>query len=81
MEDALADLGYEVGSEVTYVVERDEVAANRSLTTTIALLGFVIVATSMVGSWRRMRRSSAPKYRYRKRVPRYSSRAGPPALS
>lgn len=49
VEDALADLGYEVGSEVTYVVERDEVAANRSLTTTIALLGFVIVATSMVG--------------------------------
>jgi putative ABC transport system permease protein len=49
VEDALAGLGYEVGSEVTYVAERDEVAANRSLTTTIALLGFVIVATSMVG--------------------------------
>ena len=49
VEDALAALGYEVGGEVTYVAERDEVAANRSLTTTIALLGFVIVATSMVG--------------------------------
>ncbi|HRE00759.1 MAG TPA: ABC transporter permease, partial [Ilumatobacteraceae bacterium] len=49
VEDALAGLGFEVRSEVTYVAERDEVAANRSLTTTIALLGFVIVATSMVG--------------------------------
>jgi putative ABC transport system permease protein len=49
VEDALATLGYEVGTEVTYVAERDDVAANRSLTTTIALLGFVIVATSMVG--------------------------------
>lgn len=49
VEDALAGLGYEVGSEVTYVAVRDEVAANRSLTTTITLLGFVIVATSMVG--------------------------------
>ncbi len=49
VEDALVALGYEVGGEVTYVAERDEVAANRSLTTTIALLGFVIVATSMVG--------------------------------
>ena len=36
-------------SEITYVAERDEVAANRSLTTSIAVLGFVIVAMSMVG--------------------------------
>jgi putative ABC transport system permease protein len=49
VEDRLAALGYEVASEITYVAERDEVAANRSLTTTIALLGFVIVAMSMVG--------------------------------
>jgi putative ABC transport system permease protein len=49
VEDRLVALGYEVGTEVTYVAERDEVAANRSLTTTIGLLGFVIVAMSMVG--------------------------------
>jgi ABC-type lipoprotein release transport system permease subunit len=49
LEDRLAQLGYEVTSEITYVAERDEVAANRSLTTTIAVLGFVIVAMSMVG--------------------------------
>jgi putative ABC transport system permease protein len=49
LEDRLAALGHEVTSEITYVAERDEVAANRSLTTTIAVLGFVIVAMSMVG--------------------------------
>jgi putative ABC transport system permease protein len=49
VEDRLAALGYEVGSEIRYVAERDEIAANRSLTTTIAVLGFVIVAMSMVG--------------------------------
>jgi putative ABC transport system permease protein len=49
LEDRLASLGYEVSSEVRYVAERDEVAANRSLTTSIAVLGFVIVAISMVG--------------------------------
>lgn len=49
VEDTLVGLGYGVGSEVTYVAERDEVAANRLLTTTITLLGFVVVATSMVG--------------------------------
>lgn len=49
VEDALTPLGYEVGSEVTYVAEREEIAANRTVTTTIALLGFIIVATSMVG--------------------------------
>jgi putative ABC transport system permease protein len=49
VEDRLAALGYEVASEVTYVAERDEVEANSSLTTTVAVLGFVIVAMSMVG--------------------------------
>jgi len=48
VEDRLAAIGYDVSSEVTYVAERDEVAANRSLTTTIGVLGFVIVAMSMV---------------------------------
>jgi lipoprotein-releasing system permease protein len=44
-------LGYEVASEITYVAERDEIAANRTITTTITitLLGFLIVAMSMVG--------------------------------
>ncbi len=49
VEDRLAAIGYDVSSEITYVAERDEVAANRSLTTTIGVLGFVIVAMSMVG--------------------------------
>jgi putative ABC transport system permease protein len=49
VEDRLAALGHEVSTEIRYVAERDEVAANRSLTTSIAVLGFVIVAMSMVG--------------------------------
>jgi len=49
VEDRLAALGYQVETEVTYLAQRDEEAENRSLTTTIALLGFVIVAMSMVG--------------------------------
>ena len=49
LEDRMAARGYEVSSEIKYIAERDEIAANRTLTTTIALLGFVIVAMSMVG--------------------------------
>lgn len=49
LEDQLAALDYEVTSEIKYVAERDEIAANSSLTTSIAVLGFVIVAMSMVG--------------------------------
>jgi putative ABC transport system permease protein len=49
LEDRLAALGYEVGNEITYVMKRDEVAANRVVTTSIAVLGLVIVAISMVG--------------------------------
>lgn len=49
VEDRLAALGYEVDTEISYVAEQDEVAENRSLTTTIGLLGFVIVAMSLVG--------------------------------
>jgi ABC-type lipoprotein release transport system permease subunit len=49
LEDRLGVLGYEVASEIPCVAERDEVAANRTITTTIALLGFLIVAMSMVG--------------------------------
>ena len=49
LEDRLAALGYETGGEVTYVLARDQIAENRSITTTIAILGFLIVAMSMVG--------------------------------
>ncbi len=49
LEDRLNALGYDVGGEITYVKERDEIASNRTLTTTIAVLGFLIVAISMVG--------------------------------
>ena len=49
LEDRLAALGYEVADEITYVKERDEIAENRSLTTTITMLGLLIVAMSMVG--------------------------------
>ncbi|HET8652177.1 MAG TPA: FtsX-like permease family protein [Gaiellaceae bacterium] len=49
LEDRLAALGYEVGGEITYVKERDQLAANRTITTSIAVLGFLIVAMSMVG--------------------------------
>ena len=49
IEDALAAHGYQVGTEITYVGERDNVAGNRQLTTTITVLGFLIVLISMVG--------------------------------
>jgi putative ABC transport system permease protein len=49
IEDRLAARGYEVGTEITYVGERDNVAENRVLTTSIAVLGFLVVAISMVG--------------------------------
>ncbi|MGZ6705398.1 MAG: ABC transporter permease [Solirubrobacteraceae bacterium] len=49
VEDTLATHGYEVGTEVTYVGERDNVAANRILTGTITVLGFIVVAISMIG--------------------------------
>jgi putative ABC transport system permease protein len=49
IEDRLAAQGYEVANEITYVGERENVADNRTITTSIALLGFVVVAISMVG--------------------------------
>jgi putative ABC transport system permease protein len=48
LEDRLAALGYEIATEITYVGTRENVAENRTITTTIALLGFMIVAISMV---------------------------------
>jgi putative ABC transport system permease protein len=49
LEDTLVSHGYQVGTEVTYVGERDNFAQNRTLTTTITVLGLLIVAISMVG--------------------------------
>ena len=49
LEDRLAAQGYEVTSQIRYIAARDGVAANSTLTTTIAVLGFLIVAMSMVG--------------------------------
>jgi putative ABC transport system permease protein len=49
IEDALAAHGYQVGTEITYVGEAENVAANRSLSTTVTVLGFLIVAISMIG--------------------------------
>ena len=49
IEDTLAANGVTVGAEIEYIDEANEVASNRTITTTIAVLGFLIVAISMVG--------------------------------
>ncbi len=49
VEDELIGLGYEVGTEITYVATRDNVAENRTITTSIAVLGFLVVLMSLVG--------------------------------
>ncbi len=49
IEDDLTARGYEVGPEITYVGERENVEQNKVLTTSIAVLGFLVVAISMVG--------------------------------
>lgn len=49
IEDALTARGYEVGTEINYVGERDNAAQNRTITTSITVLGLLIVAISMVG--------------------------------
>jgi putative ABC transport system permease protein len=49
LDDGLTALGYDVATEISYVMERDEIEANSMITTTIGVLGFVIVAMSMVG--------------------------------
>jgi putative ABC transport system permease protein len=48
IENTLTTSGYTVGSEIEYVGEANDVATFRSITTTIAVLGFLIVAISMV---------------------------------
>jgi ABC-type lipoprotein release transport system permease subunit len=49
LEDRLRAAGYDVETEIPYVAERDEVARMRTLTTTVTVLGFLIVAIGMVG--------------------------------
>jgi len=49
LEDTLTAAGYQVATEIEYVDEAENVASNRSITTSIAVLGFLIVAISMVG--------------------------------
>jgi putative ABC transport system permease protein len=49
LEDRLAAIGYDVGTEVVYVATRNEIADNRLVTTSIAVLGFLVIAISMVG--------------------------------
>jgi putative ABC transport system permease protein len=49
IEDDLTARGYEVGTEISYVGERENVEQNKVLTTSIAVLGFLVVAISMVG--------------------------------
>ena len=49
IEDVLSSNGYEIGTEITYIGERDNVASNRQLSTTITVLGFLVVAIGMVG--------------------------------
>jgi putative ABC transport system permease protein len=49
LDDRLTALGYDVATETSYVMERDEIEENRTITTTIGVLGFLIVAMSMVG--------------------------------
>ena len=49
LDDRLTALGYDVATEISYLMERDEIEENRTLTTTIGVLGFLIVAMSMVG--------------------------------
>jgi putative ABC transport system permease protein len=49
IEDALIARGFEAGTEITYIGEQDNVAENQTLITSIAVLGFIVVAISMVG--------------------------------
>ena len=49
IEDTLTAHGYDISSEIKYVELANEIAQARALTTTIALLGFLIVAISMAG--------------------------------
>ncbi len=49
IEDALTAYGYDVNSEIVYVKLANEIAANRTMTTSFAVVGLLIVAISMAG--------------------------------
>ena len=49
IENTLTTHGYDVSSEIKYVRLANEIASERTLTTTIAVLGLLIVAISMAG--------------------------------
>ena len=49
LEDTLAARGHQVGTVVNYDAKEKQVAANRSITTSVTVLGLLIVAISMVG--------------------------------
>ena len=49
VEDGLVAGGYEVGTEITYVKERDERAAYSTISTTITVLGLLVIAIGLVG--------------------------------
>lgn len=48
-EDVLVRHGYDVATTIRYVAEREAVQANASVARVIAALGFIIVATSLIG--------------------------------
>ncbi len=49
IEDTLTAHGYDVSSEIVYVRLADEIASYRTLTTTLAVVGLLVVAISMAG--------------------------------
>jgi len=49
IEDTLAAHGYDVNSEVAYVKLANEVAGDQAITTTLGVVGFLIVLISMAG--------------------------------
>jgi putative ABC transport system permease protein len=49
IEDTLTAHGYDVNSEIAYVRLANEIASNRTVTATLAVLGLLIVAISMAG--------------------------------
>jgi putative ABC transport system permease protein len=49
VEDTLIASGYNVGTQIVYVQLANEVAHDRTLTTSVLVLGFIVVAISMAG--------------------------------
>jgi putative ABC transport system permease protein len=49
IEDTLTAHGYDISTEIVYVRLANEIAGNRTVTTTLAVLGLLIVAISMAG--------------------------------